>query len=204
MFSKEKKKKLFDLSKKLLTTSVVTAESAARNQISTLSEVIQYHEWRYSVLNDPVISDFEYDSLYKKLESLEKAFPNLLSRDSPTQRVSNDLTEDALSVTHLIPMLSLGNSYNEEDLKDFDERVKKLTDLPEDSEIEYVVEPKFDGGSIALIYEKNRLVRGTTRGNGIMGEEMTANARAMKSHSINSRFLKTWYSKNGIKRRSFN
>jgi len=190
MFAKEKQKALFDLSKKLLTTDNATNELAASDQVTALSEVVQYHEWRYSVLNDPVISDFEYDTLYKKLEALEKAFPNLLSLDSPTQRVANDLTGDAESVAHLTPMLSLDNSYNAEDLKDFDERIKKLTAIAEDADIEYVVEPKFDGGSIALVYENDRLVRGATRGNGKKGEEMTHNARAMKSIPMKANFSK--------------
>ncbi len=190
MFTKEKQKALFDLSKKLLTAEIATSELAASDQINALSEVIQYHEWRYSVLNDPVISDFEYDTIYKKLEAAEKAFPNLLSPDSPTQRVANDLSGDTVSVAHLTPMLSLDNSYNAEDLKDFDERIKKLTALPEDAEIEYVVEPKFDGGSIALVFENDRLTRGATRGNGKKGEEMTANARAMKSIPLKANFSK--------------
>ena len=195
MFAKEKQKQLFDLSKSLLKAATATSELAASDQVNALSEVIPYHEWRYSVLNDPVISDFEYDTLYKKLEALEKAFPNLLSLDSPTQRVANDLTGDAPSVAHLTPMLSLDNSYNAEDLKDFDERVKKLTNLSEDTDIEYVVEPKFDGGSIALVYENDRLTRGATRGNGVKGEEMTHNARAMKSIPMKANF-----SKHGIRK----
>ncbi len=190
MFAKEKQKTLFNLSKELLTTDVATNELAASDQINALSEVVQYHEWRYSVLNDPVISDFEYDTLYKKLEALENAFPDLLSPDSPTQRVANDLTGNAQSVAHLTPMLSLGNSYNPEDLKDFDKQIKKLTAIAEDADIEYVVEPKFDGGSIALVYENDRLVRGATRGNGKKGEEMTHNARAMKSIPMKANFSK--------------
>jgi len=153
----------------------------AAAQVEELREVITYHEWKYAVLNDPVISDFEYDTLYKKLEALENSFPSLLTQDSPTQRVANDLTSDLESVAHLTPMLSLGNSYNAEDLISFDERIKKLTELEEGTSIEYVVEPKFDGGSIALVYENDRLVRAATRGNGVKGEEMTANARTMKS-----------------------
>jgi len=190
MIAKEKQKTLFNLSKELLKTDTATNELAASDQVNSLSEVVQYHEWRYSVLNDPVISDFEYDTLYKKLEALESAFPHLLSPDSPTQRVANDLTGDAASVAHLTPMLSLDNSYNAEDLKDFDERIKKLTATAEDADIEYVVEPKFDGGSIALVYENDRLVRGATRGNGKKGEEMTHNARAMKSIPMKANFSK--------------
>ncbi len=190
MFSKQKQKQLFDLSKGLLDTPLASSVAAAKTQMGYLTEVIEYHEWRYAVLNQPVISDFEYDTLYKKLEALEAAFPALLSLDSPTQRVSNDLAPDAISVAHLTSMLSLDNSYNAEDLKAFDERVKKLTELPEEADVEYVVEPKFDGGSIALVYENNRLVRGATRGNGQLGEEMTANARAMRSIPLKANFSK--------------
>jgi DNA ligase (NAD+) len=188
MYNKKNQKQLFDLSKTLLQAANATSASDAANQIKSLIEVVQYHEWRYAVLNDPVISDFEYDSLFKKLEALEKAYPQLLSLDSPTQRVANDLTEDAASVAHLTPMLSLDNSYNAEDLKDFDERIKKLLALAETADVEYVVEPKFDGGSIALVYENDRLTRGATRGNGKEGEEMTANARAMKSIPLTAAF----------------
>lgn len=188
MYNKDKQQQLFQLSKRLLQEEVASTDTAAADQIEELYKVIPYHEWRYYILNEPVISDVEYDNLYKKLEKLENNFPTLQSPDSPTQRISNDLTEDAPQVPHLTPMLSLDNSYNAEDLQDFDQRVKKLTELPEEESISYVVEPKFDGGSIALVYENNRLVRGATRGNGIMGEEMTANARAMKSIPLRVRF----------------
>ena len=181
MYTKEKQRQLFDQSKKLLKTDTADNQLTAAGQVEELRAVIIYHEWKYAVLNDPVISDFEYDTLYKKLEALESSFPSLLTPDSPTQRVANDLTSDLESVAHLTPMLSLGNSYNAEDLISFDERIKKLTELEEGTDVEYVVEPKFDGGSIALVYENDRLVRAATRGNGVKGEEMTANARTMKS-----------------------
>ena len=195
MYSKEKQRQLFDLSKQLLKAARATDELNAAAQIEELRAVIVYHEWRYSVLNNPVVSDFEYDTLYKKLEAIEQAFPTLLRPNSPTQRVSNELTEDMDAVAHLTPMLSLDNSYNAEDLKDFDERIKKLTALSEDTDIAYVVEPKFDGGSIALVYENDQLVRAATRGNGVKGEEMTANARTMKSVP-----LKANLSKKGIQK----
>ena len=184
MYSKEQQKNLFDLSKKLL------KEELNALHLDELKKILVYHEWRYSILNDPLISDFEYDTLYKKLEAMEAANPNLVTSDSPTQRVSNELTEDLPSVEHLIPMLSLGNSYNADDLLDFDTSIKKLANLPEDVDIEYVVEPKFDGGSIALVFENNQLTRGATRGNGTKGEEMTANARTMKSIPLNADFKK--------------
>ncbi|MBC7777822.1 MAG: DNA ligase (NAD(+)) LigA, partial [Phycisphaerae bacterium] len=103
--------------------------------------VLRYHEWRYYVGNDPVISDFEYDQLYKQLETIESAHPQLVTPDSPTQRVGKDLTENAPQVAHLTPMLSLDNSYNAEDLNDFDESVKKLCGLEKDADVEYCVEP---------------------------------------------------------------
>ena len=110
MYSKEKQRQLFDLSKQLLKAETAANKLSATAQIAELREVIVYHEWRYSVLNNPVVSDFEYDTLYKKLEALEQAFPTLLTVDSPTQRVSNELTEDMEAVAHLTPMLSLDNS----------------------------------------------------------------------------------------------
>lgn len=146
-----------------------------------LKSVLHFHEYRYYILNDPLITDFEYDQLYKKLEYLEEQFPDWVSPDSPTQRVSTDLTESFEAVAHLRPMLSLANSYDEQDLIDFDKQVKKLCQLPADEQVSYCVEPKYDGGSIALVYENDVLVRAATRGNGIQGEEMTPNARAIRS-----------------------
>mgnify|MGYP002624104886 CR=1 FL=1 len=184
-YSSEDQKYLYELSKAYFSKSVDKSPEA---QIKDLHALIVYHEWRYYILNDPVISDYEYDMLYKQLEALEAQHPHLISTDSPTQRVSNDLTSDFASVAHLTPMLSLANSYNAEDLNDFDTQIKKLVNLPEETEIEYVVEPKYDGGSIALVYENDLLVRGATRGNGTMGEEMTNNAKTMKSIPLRANF----------------
>jgi DNA ligase (NAD+) len=111
----------------------------------------------YYILNDPLISDYEYDQLYKSLEKIEKENPGLVTTDSPTQRVAKGLTRDFKTVQHLVPMLSLDNSYNSDDLVDFDRKARELTKL---KEIEYCVEPNFDGGSISLIYENDMLVRG--------------------------------------------
>ncbi len=192
-YNKESQRDLVDLSKLILANK--TAKLAIEDQLSQLKKVIVFHEWKYSILNDPVISDFEYDQLFKKLEALEAENPDLLTADSPTQRVSNDLTNDFPTVDHLVPMLSLANSYNAEDLKDFDIQIKKLLLLPEASEIEYTVEPKFDGGGISVIFENDMLVRGATRGNGVAGEEMTKNAKA-----INSIPLKANFSEEGIRK----
>lgn len=188
MYSKNQQKAFYDLSKSLLETSVKDKTHAVQI-VTQLHEIITYHEWRYYVKNDPVISDYEYDHLYKKLEALEVDYPELVTKNSPTQRVSSDLTNEFPSVEHLVPMLSLDNSYNAEDLKDFDERVKKLANiLDENVDIEYVVEPKFDGGSIALVYENDQLVRAATRGNGTKGEQMTPNARSMRSIPLQANF----------------
>ncbi len=191
MYNKKQETALIKESKVLLSNAMNFDVPEA--QIQKLINVLVYHEWRYYVNNDPVISDFEYDQLYKKLEALEEANPALISPSSPTQRVSSDLASDFPSVPHLVPMLSLGNSYNAEDLNDFDTQIKKLCKLEETGDVEYVVEPKFDGGSIALIYENDMLVRAATRGNGTEGEEMTNNAKAIRSVP-----LKAAFSKHGI------
>ncbi|NJL73855.1 MAG: NAD-dependent DNA ligase LigA [Saprospiraceae bacterium] len=175
------------------TSKQFLSQSLAVKDIEVLRDLIRYHEWRYYTLNEPVISDTEYDQLYKKLQALEAAHPETVTLDSPTQRVSSDLTEDFLSVEHLVPMRSLENSYNQEDLKEWDEQVKKMANLPADTDIQYVVEPKFDGGSIALVYENDYLTRAATRGNGTFGEEITANAR-----TITSIPLKAAFQENGI------
>lgn len=133
-------------------------------EIDTLRNVLRFHEHRYYILNDPLISDFEYDQLYKALEKLEIANPALRTPDSPTQRVAKELTKDFPTVSHLVPMLSLDNSYNEQDLIDFDRRARELAKV---EVLEYCVEPKFDGASISLVYENDMLVRGATRGNGV-------------------------------------
>lgn len=152
-----------------------------------LGDVIRFHEYRYYVLHDPVISDFEFDQLYKKLVALESAFPTCRLDDSPTSRVSSDLTDELPEVHHLTPMLSLDNSYNEEDLVDFDKQIRKLL-VWDDEPIAYAVEPKYDGGTITLVYEDDRLVRAATRGDGVKGEEITANARTIRSIPLRAHF----------------
>lgn len=152
-----------------------------------LGELLRFHEYRYYVLHDPLISDSEYDRLYKLLQALETRWPDCVQEDSPTRRVAPDLSTDLPEVTHLTPMLSLDNSYGAEDLLEFDRQVRKLTGLAE-GEIEYVVEPKYDGGTITLVYENDRLLRSATRGDGIRGEEITANARTIRSIPLQAAF----------------
>lgn len=163
----------------------IKAAPLTEKDIEMLRDVLRYHEYRYYVENDPLVSDFEYDSLYKELERMEKTNPDLVVADSPTQRVASGLTKDFPSVQHLVPMLSLDNSYNSEDLLDFDRRARELTGL---AEIEYCVEPKFDGASISLIYEDDQLVRGATRGDGVSGDDVTPNIRQIRSIPLSAPF----------------
>lgn len=189
MYTSEAQRALFDLSKTLLYSPQADLFSdAAAERAENLRSVIRYHEWRYYVQNDPVISDFEYDQLYKQLEAVERQHPELVTPDSPTQRVSPDLTEDMDQVAHLTAMLSLDNSYDAADLEDFDTAVKKLSGLPKDADVAYAVEPKFDGGTIALVYENDRLTRAATRGNGAVGDEITANIRTLRSIPLQAGF----------------
>ncbi|HMT52120.1 MAG TPA: NAD-dependent DNA ligase LigA [Saprospiraceae bacterium] len=182
MYSTDTQQHFVALSKKFISSP------ATANDLKELRDLLVFHERKYYIEDSPLISDFEYDILYKQLVSLEEQYPEQITPDSPTQRVSTDLSGDFPPVQHTVPMLSLDNSYNEDDLNDFDAAVKKLCNLPSDVDIEYCVEPKFDGGSIALVYENDVLVRAATRGNGTMGEEMTPNARTLPSIPLKADF----------------
>lgn len=195
MHGKEQERQYYQRSKDYLerATSKQGSHSASRqtppqDQLKELRTLLRYHEWRYYVKDDPVLSDFEYDQLYKQLEVLEEAHPEWVTPDSPTQRVGSDLTGDAISVSHLTPMLSLGNSYDSADLQEFDRQVKRMLNMDEDVALTYAIEPKYDGGSIALVYEADRLVRAATRGNGRLGEEITHNARVIRSIPLTAEF----------------
>src|SRR5687768_1544995 len=163
------------------------AGSITKKDITDLRNVLRFHEYRYYILNDPLIADFEYDQLFKSLEKFEQEDPKLITPDSPTRRVAKGLTRDFPTVQHLVPMLSLGNSYDNDDLIDFDRKARELTGL---KEIEYCVEPKFDGGSISLIYENDLFVRGATRGDGVEGDEVTTNIKQIKSIPLSAAFSK--------------
>lgn len=151
----------------------------AQNKIEELKQRIYEHDQRYYVLADPVISDEEYDLLIKELEKLETEHPEFVTSDSPTQRVGKDLTKDFHPVGHKIPMLSLSNTYNEDDLIDFDRRVKE--GLPAAEKVEYVVELKIDGASVSIRYVNGCLQTAATRGDGFIGEEITSNVKTIKS-----------------------
>ena len=162
------------------------ADEVSVAELPILRKLLRFHEWKYYVKDDPIISDYEYDMLFKVLERLETTHPELVTPDSPTQRVGSDLSSDFQTVTHLSPMLSLENSYNAEDLNDFEKQVRKLTG--EEGAITYVVEPKFDGSTVTLIYENNYLVRGATRGNGQQGDDITPNVKTMPTIPLSAEF----------------
>lgn len=147
-------------------------------QILELRGKLHYHNRRYYVDDAPEISDYEYDQLYKELQALEAGHPELITPDSPTQRVGAKPAEQFLTVPHAKPMLSLENTYSEGELRDFEARIKKL--LPGE-DLEYVVELKIDGVGISVVYENGLLARGVTRGDGFSGEEITQNIRAIRS-----------------------
>lgn len=155
--------------------------------IEALRAVLRFHEYRYYVQNDPLISDTEYDRLYQLLEKFEKENPSVVTANSPTQRVGAGLVKDFPKVNHLVPMLSLENSYNAADLLDWDRKAKELSAL---NAVDYCAEPKFDGVSISLIYENDLLTRAATRGDGVTGDEITINTRQIKSVPLSAAFSK--------------
>ncbi|HUS01180.1 MAG TPA: NAD-dependent DNA ligase LigA [Chitinophagaceae bacterium] len=176
MYTKEQTQKLQAVTKKLLTEP---------GSINDLRDILRFHEHRYYVLDEPLISDFEYDRLYKDLERIEAETPGLITPDSPTQRVGNSLNKEFVTVPHLVPMLSLENSYNADDLIEWDKKAKKLINT---NKIEYSAEPKYDGASISLIYENDILVRGATRGDGVAGDDVTTNLKQIKSIPLSAKF----------------
>jgi DNA ligase (NAD+) len=147
-------------------------------EIAELRDQIRYHEHRYYVLDDPEISDFEFDKLMQRLKELELQDPELITPDSPTQRVGGAPAEEFPKVRHPAPMMSLDNTYSVDDLRDFDRRVRELTGR---DKVEYVAELKLDGLSMALTYQNGELVRGVTRGDGEVGEDVTSNIRTIRS-----------------------
>lgn len=147
-----------------------------KDRIDQLRALLNEQNYRYYVLNDPLISDFEYDKLMRELQDLEQANPQYADPNSPTQRVGSDRANQFASVTHRFPMQSLSNTYSREEVTDFDTRIQK-----EVGEVEYVCELKFDGTSISLLYEHGQLVRAATRGDGTVGDDVTENVRTIRS-----------------------
>ena len=148
-----------------------------KNKIEKISKELEEHNYNYYVLSNPTISDFEFDKLLEELIALEKEYPQYLSPDSPSQRVGGTITKEFKNVKHKYPMLSLGNTYNEEELRDFDERIKKAGI----SDFEYVCELKYDGVSISLTYVNGQLTQAVTRGDGEKGDDITANVKTIGS-----------------------
>ncbi|MEJ7692936.1 NAD-dependent DNA ligase LigA [Daejeonella sp.] len=148
-----------------------------KDRIDTLVKELNSHNYNYYVLAQPAISDFEFDKKLEELAGLEKQYPELQDPDSPTQKVGGDITKQFETVKHKWPMLSLGNTYNEQDLKEFDERVRKAIG----DNFEYVCELKFDGLSLSLTYENGKLLRAVTRGDGTKGDDVTTNAKTIQT-----------------------
>ena len=141
------------------------------DQIAALRRQVAFHSYRYHVLDDPLISDAEYDALYHQLRELEEANPELISPESPTQRVGAEPVERFDKVAHPVPILSLSNCFDMDDVRAWRERIARL--LPDGTTLDYVVEPKFDGLTAVLRYENGLFVQGATRGNGLVGEDIT-------------------------------
>ena len=152
-------------------------KSEAKSRIEKLRKEIEEHDHRYYVLNLPVISDFEYDILFNELKTLEKKFPEFIVESSPTQRIGSDLKQEFRQFEHKYPMLSLSNSYNEDDLRDFHSKVLKASG----GHPEYVCELKFDGASISITYRRGILSRALTRGDGSRGDDVTLNIKTIRS-----------------------
>ena len=152
-------------------------KAEAEHQIKKLVNELNSHNYNYYVKADPTISDYDFDMLLEKLSAMEKEYPELVLPDSPTQRVGGAITSEFNSFRHTYPMLSLSNTYSEGELRDFDERVRKIID----GEVEYICELKFDGLSISLTYENGLLVRALTRGDGESGDDVTTNVKTIRS-----------------------
>ena len=151
----------------------------AKQIISELKEEINHHSYLYYALDDPEISDANFDDLQRQLEGLEQEFPELVTPDSPTQRVGAPPLEKFDAVRHSIPMLSLANAIDEQEVREFDQRIKKILNTTND--VQYIAEPKVDGVAVELVYDRGRLITGSSRGDGVLGEDITQNIRTIKS-----------------------
>src|SRR5688572_14490641 len=154
-------------------------EAAAAQRIGQLRDEINGHDYRYYILNEPAVPDAEYDRLMNELRELEAAHPELITTDSPTQRVSGTAAPEFATVQHVIPMLSLANGFTDEDLRDFDRKVRER--LGSAGPIEYAAEPKLDGLAISVLFRDGEYLRAATRGDGVTGEDVTANVATIRS-----------------------
>src|SRR3990170_8755359 len=158
---------------------MASSREEIKKEVFRLRQEIEKHNYHYYVLDDPLVSDAEYDRLFRRLLELEKQRPEFASPDSPTQRVGAPPLERFATVRHTLPMLSLNNANNQEEMAEFEERVQRF--LKSSEPMEYVVEPKIDGVAVELVYDQGRLVIGSTRGDGINGEDITLNLRTIRS-----------------------
>ena len=149
----------------------------AQQRIEQLTKELAHHNYLYYVLSQPVINDTDFDFLLKELEKLEAEYPEFADPNSPTQKVGGAITKDFVTVQHKYRMMSLGNTYSEDELTEFDNRVRKSIG----DNFEYVCELKFDGLAISLLYENGKLVRAVTRGDGVQGDDVTNNVKTIKS-----------------------
>ena len=165
----------------------MTDAQTAAERLAALRSEIDAHNYRYYVLDQPTVPDAEYDRLFRELQALEAEHPELVTPESPTQRVGGEALAAFGQIRHEIPMLSLGNAFEEQDLLDFDRRVREGLDLPAGdlfgggAEVDYSCEPKLDGLAVSLLYENGMLVRGATRGDGSVGEDISANVRTVRN-----------------------
>ncbi len=159
----------------------MTVSTAIRKKTESLREQIRHHNYRYHVLDDPEVPDIEYDRLMQELLALEAQHPELVTSDSPTQRVGAEPVAAFGTVQHELPMLSLGNAFSNDELRDFHRRVLDKLELDESSEVTYAAEPKLDGAAVSLLYVDGVLVRGATRGDGATGEDITHNVRTIEA-----------------------
>jgi len=157
----------------------MTSDAAIFDKVESLRSLIRYHNRRYYQLDDPEISDLEYDRLMQELSALEQAYPELFTPDSPTQRVGAAPLEKFITFQHETPMLSLANAFSEDDIREFDERIKRM--LGRTEAIAFVVEPKLDGVAVNLIYEQGVFTAGATRGDGVVGEDITRNLKTIQT-----------------------
>ncbi|MGB9832785.1 MAG: DNA ligase LigA-related protein, partial [Caldisericum exile] len=156
--------------------SHLTREQAEK-RLKELRDLINYHNYRYYVLDSPEITDAEYDRLFQELLAIEERFPDLVTPDSPSQKVGAPPLKEFPEVIHTVPMLSLGNAFDDNDLREFDRRVKRESGL---NQIEYETELKMDGLAISIRYENGILVKGATRGDGVRGEDVTPNVKTVR------------------------
>jgi DNA ligase (NAD+) len=156
-----------------------SAAKSAAARVRELRQHIEHHNYRYHVLDEPEVSDAEYDRLLRELKALEEQYPDLITPDSPTQRVGATPVSELQEVVHARPMLSLDNAFADEDVIGFDRRVRER--LEDVEQVEYSAEPKLDGLAISFRYESGRLVQAATRGDGLRGEDVTHNVRTIKA-----------------------